>query len=76
VSVLGKPSGTGRGLYVRWVLANAVGEAAGLGITALIGAAAVLYAGEETGARATLALGRGRRGARARARVAAPGASP
>jgi len=38
----------------RWVFANAVGEAVGLGTTALIGAAIVSFLGEGTGTLATL----------------------
>lgn len=46
-----------RSLWLRWVFANAVGEALGLGRTALIGAAIVSSLGEGTSALATLALG-------------------
>jgi hypothetical protein len=45
-----------RSLWLRWVFVNAVGEALGLGTTALIGAAIVSSLGEGTGALATLAL--------------------
>lgn len=45
----------GAGLWLRWVLANAVGETIGLGGTALV-AAAVFYAGEGTGEYAAVAL--------------------
>jgi hypothetical protein len=48
-----QPSG-GTRLWLRWVLANALGETIGLGGTALV-AAAVLYAGQKTGAYAALA---------------------
>ena len=51
-----KPASGAADLWLRWVLANAVGEAAGLSITALVGVAAILYAGEGTGVLATLAL--------------------
>jgi predicted branched-subunit amino acid permease len=44
-------------LWLSWVFANAVGEALGLGSTALIGAAVVSSLGEGTSALATLALG-------------------
>ncbi len=43
-------------LWLRWVSANAAGEALGLGATALIGAAVVSFLGEGTGALATLTL--------------------
>jgi hypothetical protein len=43
-------------LWLRWVFANAVGEALGLGTTALIGAAIVSSLGEGTSVLATLAL--------------------
>jgi hypothetical protein len=56
VSAAGKPPGAGEGVYLRWILANAAGEAVGLGLTALVGIAAVFYAGEGTGAVVTLAL--------------------
>jgi hypothetical protein len=56
VSAANKSAGAGGGLYLRWVLANAVGEAVGLGLTALVGVAAVIYAGGGAGALATLAL--------------------
>jgi hypothetical protein len=56
VSVLGKPGQEERRLWARWVLANAVGEAVGLGITALVGAVVVLSGGEGNGALATLGL--------------------
>jgi len=45
-----------RRLWLRWVYANAVGEALGLGMTALIGAAIVSCLGEGTSALAILAL--------------------
>ena len=45
-----------RSLWLRWVLANCIGEALGLGTTALIGAAIVSSFGEETSALATVAL--------------------
>jgi hypothetical protein len=45
-----------RSLWLRWVFANAVGEALGLGTTVLIGAAIVSSLGEGTSALATLAL--------------------
>jgi hypothetical protein len=44
------------GLWLRWVFANAVGEALGLGTTALIGAAIASSLGEETSALAILVL--------------------
>jgi hypothetical protein len=37
-------------LWLRWVFANAVGEAVGLDTTALVGAAIVSSLGERTGA--------------------------
>ncbi len=43
-------------LWLRWVFANAAGEALGLGTTALIGAAVVSFLGEGRGALATLTL--------------------
>ena len=46
----------GAGLWLKWVLANALGEALGLGGTALIFALSVLYAGEGTGLYAILVL--------------------
>lgn len=39
----------GAGLWLKWVFANALGEALGLGGTALIWALSMLYAGEWTG---------------------------
>ena len=48
--------GTGVDLYARWVLANAAGEGVGLGLTALIFASTILYAGEGSGPLAALAL--------------------
>jgi hypothetical protein len=45
-----------RGLWLRWILANSVGETLGLGLTALIGAAIVSFLGEGTSVLATLAL--------------------
>ena len=50
--------GTGVDLYARWVLANAAGEGVGLGLTALIFASTILYAGEGSGPLAALALAR------------------
>lgn len=47
---------TGAGLWLRWVLANALGGALGLGGTALIWTLSVLYAGEGTGPYAILIL--------------------
>ena len=41
---------------MRWVLANSVGEALGLGITALLGVAVVSSQGKGTGVLATLVL--------------------
>jgi len=49
-------SGGETSLWLRWVFANAVGEALGLGTTALIGATIVSFLGEGTGALATLTL--------------------
>lgn len=51
-----KTGGAGAGLWLRWILANALGEALGLGGTALIWALSVLYAGEGTGLYAILLL--------------------
>lgn len=56
MSGAGKPAGARGSLYLRWIFANAVGEAVGLGLTALVGATAVLYAGGETSGLVTLAL--------------------
>ena len=47
MSVGGKPAGAGGGFYLRWTLANATGEAVGLGLTALVGIVALVYAGKE-----------------------------
>ena len=44
------------GLWSRWVVANAVGEALGLGTTALVGLALFAAYGEATGTLATLAV--------------------
>jgi hypothetical protein len=44
------------GLWLRWVLANAAAEAAGLGITALVGISVFSSFGEETGILVTLVL--------------------
>jgi hypothetical protein len=49
-------AGAGGGFYLRWILANAAGEAVGLGLTALVGIAAVLYAGKGPGVVVTLVL--------------------
>jgi hypothetical protein len=54
MGVLGKPDHGRRRLWARWVLANAIGEAVGLGVTALVGAVAVLYERESSGVLATL----------------------
>ena len=51
-----KTGGAGAGLWLRWILANAVGEALGLGGTALIWALSVLNTGEGTGLYAVLLL--------------------
>jgi hypothetical protein len=48
--------GTGAGLWLRWVLANALGEALGLEGTALIWALSVLNTGKGTGIYAILVL--------------------
>lgn len=53
---LSKPAGEEMRLWIRWVFANAVGEAAGLGMTALVGIAVIVNVGEGTGVLATLAL--------------------
>lgn len=50
------PPPSGVGLWLRWVLANAAGEALGLGATALFGAAILSYLGEGTALLATLGL--------------------
>ena len=49
------PDGKAR-LWLRWVVANALGELVGLGITALVGAAVFSVIGEGTGVFAVLAL--------------------
>lgn len=51
-----KPDGGETGLWLRWVLANAIGEAVGLGMTALVGIAVVFTVGEGAGLLATLGL--------------------
>jgi hypothetical protein len=51
-----KPGHEERRLWLRWVLANAVGEAIGLGITVLVGTAAISTGGESSGVLATLGL--------------------
>jgi len=56
VSPRGKPGHGERRLWLLWVLANAVGEAAGLGLTALVGAVAITSLGEGSGALATLGM--------------------
>jgi hypothetical protein len=56
VSPRGKPGVEERRLWLLWVLANAVGEAAGLGLTALVGAVAITSLGEGSGALATLGM--------------------
>jgi len=50
------PTREGASLWLRWVFANAVGEALGLETTVLIGAAIVSALGEGTGVLATLPL--------------------
>ncbi len=52
----GKPGLEEWRLWFRWVLANAVGEAVGLGLTALVGAVALLSVGEGGGVLATLGM--------------------
>ena len=37
------------GLWLRWVLANAIGELVGLGVTALVGLAVFSAIGDDTG---------------------------
>ena len=49
------PDGRTR-LWLRWVVANALGELVGLGITALVGAVFFSVIGEDTGGSAVLAL--------------------
>lgn len=51
-----KPRGGEASLWLRWVLANALGEAVGLGGTALVGTVAVLYVGKDAGVFAALVL--------------------
>jgi hypothetical protein len=52
--VSGKQPSWERGLWLRWVLANSVGEAVGLGATALVGVGLVTTLGTEAGAAAIL----------------------
>lgn len=54
--VLGKPGREERRLWLLWVLANAVGEVGGLGITALVGAVSILSIGEGSSVLATLSV--------------------
>jgi hypothetical protein len=56
VSPRGKLGHGARRLWLLWVLANAIGEAAGLGLTALVGAVAISSVGEGSGALATLGM--------------------
>jgi hypothetical protein len=56
VSLTEKPSNEARRLWLRWVLANAVGEVVGLGITALVGGLVVFSLGEGSGVLATLGI--------------------
>lgn len=51
-----KPASGEASLWLRWVLANAIGEAIGLGGAVLLGAAGAGYVGEGTGILATLVL--------------------
>jgi hypothetical protein len=56
VNVVGKPGHEERRQWLLWVLANAVGEAVGLGITALVGAVVIFSLGEGSGVLATLGM--------------------
>jgi len=56
VSLLGKPGHEGRRLWLRWVLANAVGETIGLGVTALVAAVVIFTGGADSGVLATLGM--------------------
>jgi hypothetical protein len=64
MTAIRKPAGGNAGgdatgelsLWLRWVLANAIGEAIGLGGSALLWAAAVLYLGEDSGPIASVVL--------------------
>jgi hypothetical protein len=56
VITIQKTEGAGAGLWLRWILANALGEALGLGGTALIWALSVLNTGEGTSLYAILVL--------------------
>jgi hypothetical protein len=51
-----KPASAEASLWLRWVLANAVGEATGLGGAILLGATGVRYLGEGTGFLAAIVL--------------------
>lgn len=51
--------GEERNLWLRWVLANSVGEAAGLGLTALVGLALFAALGTDAGVLPTLGLAAG-----------------
>ncbi len=53
---IGKPASGGTSLWLLWVLANAIGEAIGLGGAVLLGAAGARYVGEGTGLLAALVL--------------------
>ena len=52
----GNPATGERRLWLLWVLANAVGEAVGLGLTALVGAVAILSGGASGGLQVTLGV--------------------
>jgi hypothetical protein len=54
VSLLGKPDHEESRLWLRWVLANAIGEAVGLGITSLVGAVVILSGGASRGVLTTM----------------------
>lgn len=56
MSTLGRAGHEERRLWLLWVLANAIGEAVGLGITALVGAVVMLSGGEGSGVLATVGL--------------------
>ena len=45
-----------RRIWLRWVLANTIGEAAGLGLTALVGAVVIFSGGEGSGVLTTLGI--------------------
>jgi hypothetical protein len=56
MTAIRKPASGEAGLWLRWVLANAIGETIGLGCAVLLGAAGARYVGEGTGFLAVVGL--------------------